>query len=98
MSTGSTGQERLKPYDKRVPSKLERVVSLVVVSIITLLGLLILLGTFGVDSKFKVPLGVILVGYGLIRLWMLKSRFQRSENREEGLEKPAKEDEKNLRN
>jgi hypothetical protein len=94
----STGEERLRPYDKRVPSKLEMVFSFGVVSIITLLGVLILLGAFGIDQRFKLPLGVILLGYGLIRFWMLKSRFQRSENREKGLEKPAKEDEKNLRN
>ena len=98
IAPGSMRPETLKPYDKRAPSKLEMVFSYLVVSIVTLLGLLILFGAFGIDQRFKLPLGVILVGYGLIRFWMLKSRFGHTGDKEESLEKPDKEEEKNLRN
>jgi hypothetical protein len=90
--------ETLKPYDRRVPSKLEMAFSYLVVSIVTLLGLLILVGAFRIDPRYKLPLGVILVGYGLIRFWMLKSRFGRMGDKEESWEKTDKEEEKNLQN
>ncbi len=87
-----------RPYDSRVPSKLEMTFSYLVVSIVTLLGLLILFGAFGIEKRYKLPLGVILVGYGLIRFWMLKSRFKDTGDNKESLEKLNKEEEKNLRN
>jgi len=90
--------EKLKPSDRRVPSKLEMAFSYLVVSIVTSLGLLILVGAFRIDPRYKFPLGVILVGYGLIRFWMLKSRFRRMEDKEDVLEKIEKEEEKNLYN
>jgi hypothetical protein len=97
MSAGPTRPERLKPFDRRVPSRLEMVFSFGVVSIVTLLGFLVLVGAFGVHPGFKLPLGVILVGYGLIRFWMLKSRFRQVENKKESVEESTKEAEENLR-
>jgi len=76
--------QRLKPYDRRIPSRLEMAFSFGVVSIVTLLGLLILAGAFGISPGFKNILGVILVGYGLLRLWMLKSRYQTLKRKKEG--------------
>jgi hypothetical protein len=89
---------RLKPYESRMPSRLEMAVSLGVVLIVTILGVLILLGAFAIHPSFKVTLGIILIGYGLIRLWMIKSRYRSLRRKEEGGFKPPKEDEKNLRN
>jgi hypothetical protein len=89
--------ERLKPYDRRVPTRLEMGFSFAVVSLVTLLGLLILIGAFRISPGYKVTLGIILVGYGLIRLWMLKSRYESLKKKEESLGKPPKEDERNLR-
>ena len=80
--------ERLKPFNTRVPTKFEMAFSFGVVSIVTLLGLLILIGAFGISPSFKVTLGLILLGYGLIRLWMLKSRY-------EGMKKKREEFEQN---
>jgi len=68
-----------------------------VVSIVTLLGLLILIGAFGISPGYKVTLGLILIGYGLIRFWMLKSRYQTFKRKEQGSNRIAKEDDKNLR-
>lgn len=89
---------RLKPYDSRMPSKLEMAVSLGVVCIVTLLGVLILMGAFAIHPSFKVTLGMILIGYGFIRFWMIRSRYRNLRRKEEGRHKPPKEDEENLRN
>jgi hypothetical protein len=81
-----------------MPSKFEMVFSLGVVCIVTLLGVLILMGAFAIHPSFKVTLGMILIGYGFIRFWMLKSRYRSFRRKEEGVHKPPKEDEENLRN
>ena len=88
--------ERLKPYNARVPSKLEMVFSLGVVSVVTLLGLLILIGAFSINPSYKVTLGIIFVGYGFVRFWMLRSRYESMKRKEESLKNPPKEEEKNL--
>lgn len=90
--------ERLKPFNSRVPSSLEMAFSFGVVSIVTLLGLLILMGAFGISPGYKVTLGLILIGYGLVRFWMLKSRYESLKRKEESLSRITKEDDKNLRN
>ena len=90
--------QRLKSYDNRVPSRLEMAFGFGVVSIVTLLGLLILLGAFGISPSFRVTLGLILLGYGLIRFLMLKSRYEGLKRKEESLNGMTKEDEENLRN
>jgi len=68
-----------------------------VASIVFLLGLLILIGAFGINPRYKITLGLILLGYGLIRFWMLKSRHGRLKREEGSLDKITKEDDKNLR-
>jgi hypothetical protein len=90
--------ERLKPYNVRVPSKFEMAFSFGVVSVVTLLGLLILIGAFRINPGYKVALGIIFVGYGFIRLWMLRSRYESMKRKEDRLKTPSKEDQKNLRN
>jgi hypothetical protein len=89
--------ERPKPFHSRVPTRLEMVFSFGVVSIVFVLGVLILIGAFGISPSFKVSLGLILLGYGLIRFWMLKSRYEGLKRKEEGSNKTTKEDDKNLR-
>ncbi len=98
MSTDSRRTERLKPYERRIPTKFEKNFSLGVVALVTLLGMLILLGIFRIDPKFKVYLGMILLGYGLIRFWMIRSRYRKMESKEDNVKEPTKEEEKNLRN
>lgn len=90
--------DRIKPYITREPSKVEMAFSLGVVCIVTLLGLLILLGTFRIDPNFRVIVGLILLSYGLIRFWMLKSRYESFKGKEPSLGKKDKEDKKKLRN
>ncbi len=90
--------DRFQPYHRRVPSKLEKLFSVGVVSTVTLLGILILLGAFSIDPGFRLPLGLILVGYGVMRMWMLKSRYRDAEREKENMKALTKEDEKNLRN
>jgi hypothetical protein len=90
--------QRLKPYNSRVPSKFEMAFSLGVVSLVTLLGLLILTGAFRIDPNFKVTLGIVLVGYGLVRFWMLKSRYRSRSGKEDSVQKLPKEDDEKLRN
>jgi hypothetical protein len=69
-----------------------------VVSIVTLMGLLILFGTFGIGSGHRVTLGLIMLGYGLIRFMMLKSKYQNMKRKDTSLEQVPKEDGRNLRN
>jgi len=90
--------ERLKPYYSRVPTKFEMAFSLGVVSIVTLMGILILFGTFGIGSGQRVILGLILVGYGLIRFLMLKSKYRSVKRKDMSLDEVPKEDGRNLRN
>jgi hypothetical protein len=98
MSTETSKSNRFLPYHNRVPSKFEKVFSVGVVSIVTVLGILILLGAFSIDPGFRMPLGLILVGYGLIRFWMLRPRYREGEKKQENMEALTKEDEKKLRN
>ncbi len=95
---GTSKSDRFLPYDRRVPTRFEKIFSLGVVSIVTLLGISILLGAFSIDPGFRLPLSLILIGYGLIRFWMLKSRYRSRGVKKENMESLTKEDEKNLRN
>ena len=79
MSTESMLPDRLQPYDRKVPTKFEKWFSFGVVILVALLGILILLGILRIDPRYKVPLGLILIGYGVIRLGMLKSRYRHVE-------------------
>jgi hypothetical protein len=90
--------ERLKPYHSRVPGKFEMAFSLGVVSAVTLMGFLILFGTFGIGSGHRVPLGLIMVGYGLVRFMMLRSRYRSVKRKDMSLDEVPKEDGENLRN
>ena len=90
--------ERPKPFHARVPTRFEMMFSFGMVSIVFLLGVLILIGAFGIDPSYKITVGLILLGYGLIRFWMLKSRYEDLKRKEEGLNRITKEDDKNLRN
>lgn len=90
--------ERLKPYYSRVPTKFEMAFSFAVVLVVTLLGLLILFGAFKINPGFRVTLGLILVGYGLIRFLMLKSKYESVKRKDMSLEELSKEDGGNLRN
>lgn len=89
--------QRLKPYDRRVPSRFEMAFSFAVVCIVVVLGVLILAGAFSIDPPYKVTLALVLIGYGVVRLWMLKSRYDRLKRKEDGWQKLPKEDEENLR-
>jgi hypothetical protein len=90
--------ERLKPYYSRVPTKFEMAFSFGVVSVVTLLGLLILFGVFRINPGFRATLGLILVGYGLIRFLMLKSKYESVKRKDMSLDEVSKEDGKKLRN
>ena len=79
MSTESMPPDRLQPFDRRVPTKFEKWFSFGVVILVTLMGILILLGMLRIDPRYRVPLGLILIGYGVIRLGMLKSRYRHVE-------------------
>jgi heme A synthase len=98
IPAGASKSDRFLPYHRRVPGKIERAFSIGIVSIVTLLGILILLGVFSIDPGFRLPLGLILLGYGLIRFWMLKSRYRNAEKEKGKMDALTKEDEKNLRN
>jgi multisubunit Na+/H+ antiporter MnhC subunit len=70
--------------DREIPGKFEKIFSYCVVSIVVLLGVLVLMGAFGISSQFKGIIGVMLIGYGLIRFLMMKARFQRHNEKKEG--------------
>ncbi len=89
--------ERLQPYDRRIPTRFEKLFSLSVVSLVTVLGVLILVGILRIDPRYRVLLGLILIGYGVVRLGMLQSRYRHME-RKDNVNKQAKEDERNQRN
>ncbi len=90
--------EKLPPYDRRVPSRFEKYFSYGVVLIVSLLGVMVILGLFRINPGYKLPLGVIMIGYGIVRLAMLKSHYRNLNVEDENVNKLTKEDEKNLRN
>lgn len=91
--------DRHPGWDRQTPSKFERIFSYCVVFIVVILGLLILLGAFGISPQFKGILGAILIGYGLIRFLLMKTKSGGlREKRQERLEKGNKEGNKTLRN
>jgi hypothetical protein len=55
-------------------------------------------GTFGISPQFKGILGVILIGYGLIRFLLMKTKFdRRKESTKERLREGDKKADKTLR-
>jgi hypothetical protein len=85
-------------WERQTPSKFERIFSYCVILIVVVLGVLILMGAFGISPRFKGILGVILIGYGLIRFLMMRMKFDRDKGRRrEGLGEENKEENKNLR-
>ena len=85
-------------WDRETPTKFERIFSYCVILILILLGVLILVGAFGISPQFKGILGAILIGYGLIRFLIMKTRFDRfKERRHQRLGEGDKEDNKSLR-
>ncbi len=92
-----TMHQRLKPYDRRLPGKFEMAFSFGVIAIVTVLGLLILIGAFRISPAHKLTPGLILIGYGFVRFWMLKSRYQDLRRKEESPGEPHKEEQENLR-
>jgi len=92
-----------EPFDRRpvwvrqTSTRFEKIFSYCVVLIVVLLGISILLGAFGISPQFKGILGVILIGYGVIRFLLMKTRFDRSKEKERLGEKD-KEANKSLRN
>jgi hypothetical protein len=89
--------ERLSSYQRRVPSKLEMAFSLGVIVIIAVLGVMILMGAFTISPAYKGILGWILIGYSLVRFWMLKSRYQSQRKEPEHTGEPSKEQRKSFR-
>jgi multisubunit Na+/H+ antiporter MnhC subunit len=70
--------------ERQIPGKFERIFSYCVISIVVLLGILVLTGTFGISSQFRGIIGVMLIGYGLIRFLMMKARFHKHEEKRQG--------------
>ncbi|MCJ7578027.1 MAG: hypothetical protein MUO91_06210 [candidate division Zixibacteria bacterium] len=89
--------DRRPVWERQTPTKFEKIFSYCVVLIFVLLGLLILLGAFGISPQFKGILGVILIGYGVIRFLLMKTRFDRSKEKERLVERDNKAN-KTLRN
>jgi len=87
----------LRPYDRRVPTKFEMAFSLIVVAIVAVLGVLILTGAFGINPAYKATLGLILIGYSLVRFWMLKSRYESRRKEDQRSGEPSKEQQKTFR-
>jgi hypothetical protein len=83
--------------ERQTPTKLEKIFSYCVMLIVVLLGISILLGAFGISPQFKGILGTILIGYGLIRFLLMKTRFDRSKEKERLVERENKAN-KTLRN
>jgi hypothetical protein len=86
-------------WDRQTPTKFEKIFSYCVIFIVGLLGLLVLLGAFGISPESKGILGVVLIGYGLIRFLLLKTRIgEPKEKGRERLGEEGKEADKTLRN
>jgi len=68
--------------DRQTPPKFEKIFSYCVVFIVILLGLLVFFGAFGISPQFKGILGVVLIGYGLVRFLLMKTKFDRSKEKE----------------
>jgi hypothetical protein len=89
--------DRPSVWERQSPTKFEKIFSYCVVLIVVLLGISILLGAFGITPQFKGILGTILIGYGLIRFLLMKTRFDRSKEKKR-LRERGKEPDKSLRN
>jgi heme A synthase len=76
---------------------LEMAFSLVVIVIVAVLGVMILAGAFTISPAYKGILGVVLIGYSLIRFSMLRSRYRSRRREEESLAEPYKEQRKSFR-
>jgi hypothetical protein len=72
--------------------------SLAVIVVVGILGVMILAGAFTISPAYRGILGAVLVGYSLIRLGMLRSRYLNRKREEERLTEPYKEQRKSFRN
>lgn len=71
--------------------------SYAIISIMAALGVLILVGAFGISPGYRVTLALILLAYSLVRFLMLKSRYGSLKRKEESTEELPKEEGENLR-
>jgi hypothetical protein len=86
-------------WDRQTPTKFERIFGYCVISVVVLLGVLILVGAFGISPQFRGILGIVLIGYGLIRFLIMKTRYERHKgDRGERWGEEDKEADKSLRN
>jgi hypothetical protein len=90
-------QPRLSPHQRRGPNKFEMIFSYAIISIMAALGVLILVGAFGISPGYRVTLALILLAYSLVRFLMLKSRYGSLKRKEESTEELPKEEGENLR-
>jgi hypothetical protein len=90
---------RRPAWDRQSPTKFEKIFSYCIISIIVILGVLVLGGAFGISPQFRGILGVMLIGYGLVRFLLMRTKFERyKEKRSPGFEKEDKGVDKTLRN
>jgi hypothetical protein len=90
--------ERLSSHERRMPGKFEMAFSLGVIVIVAVLGVMILMGAFTISPAYKGILGWVLIGYSLVRFWMLKSRYESRTKEPERAGEPSKEQRKSFRN
>lgn len=60
-------------------SKFERVFNYTLAGFLIFLGLLVIIGVFKIDPRFRNIFGGVILAYGLLRLWFLKGRYGREE-------------------
>jgi len=75
MSQAPKPVSRRPKWDRQSPTKFEIIFSYCVILIVVLLGVLILVGIFGISPQFKGILGIMLIGYGLIRFLMMRTKL-----------------------
>jgi ABC-type transport system involved in Fe-S cluster assembly fused permease/ATPase subunit len=88
---------RLRYHQERGSNRFEMIFSYAIISIMAILGVLILVGAFGISPGYRVTLALILIAYSMVRFLMLKSRFGSLKRKEESPEKLPKEEGENLR-
>lgn len=64
----------------RSPSKFEKIINYIIVIIVLGLGSLILSGVFKINPTVRVPFGLAVVLYGLVRLGMIAMKYRKDEN------------------
>jgi len=61
---------------KEVSTTFEKIFNYSICTVVSILGLLVLVGVFNIDPRFRIIFGWMVLGYGILRFLLLWSKYR----------------------